>query len=369
VSVSLAFSAGAQQIVGEHLVGPDGRINLGTYGSVHVAGKTIDEARAAIEAHLAKHLDKPEIVVDLFGNNSERNYSREAAMAILEIARQYDWRRVVGQNPTKLQVAILNAFFGGGETTHSISAQVWFPLVMEGVRAGDQPIQPLMHAILLNFGRLDDNADFAIDGLLELTQSESQELRLAAVRALVRLDRHLKIPRVVAWSEEMLNRGDPHEIIAWLQGLGPGYTDTVLPFDASHLLFHADENVQRYARNAIQHLRPTKDQGMVEFLLEVLSAPDRAHDHVPAVRALGALDREATSATSALERIAMDRHQPIPLRIAATIAVEEITNDDSLTNRLQADVLNENQKRHDSPEFRMEFKQFEQVIENERRVN
>ncbi len=43
VSVSLAFSAGAQQIVGEHLVGPDGRVNLGTYGSVYVAGMTIDE--------------------------------------------------------------------------------------------------------------------------------------------------------------------------------------------------------------------------------------------------------------------------------------------------------------------------------------
>src|SRR5690606_31520697 len=40
VSVSLAASLGAQQISGEHLVGPDGSVNLGTYGSVFVTGMT-----------------------------------------------------------------------------------------------------------------------------------------------------------------------------------------------------------------------------------------------------------------------------------------------------------------------------------------
>ena len=41
VSVSLGNSAGQQQIEGEHLVGPDGTVNLGTYGSVYVAGMTL----------------------------------------------------------------------------------------------------------------------------------------------------------------------------------------------------------------------------------------------------------------------------------------------------------------------------------------
>ena len=40
VSVSLLASAGAQQITGQHLVAMDGRVNLGTYGSVFVAGMT-----------------------------------------------------------------------------------------------------------------------------------------------------------------------------------------------------------------------------------------------------------------------------------------------------------------------------------------
>lgn len=74
VSVSLAFSAGAQQIVGEHLVGPDGQVNLGTYGSVYVAGLTIDEAREEIEHRLSEFLWDPEVVVDIFAYNSQVYY-------------------------------------------------------------------------------------------------------------------------------------------------------------------------------------------------------------------------------------------------------------------------------------------------------
>jgi len=74
VTVSLAQSSGAQQIVGEHLVGPDGRVNLGTYGSVYVAGSTIEEARAAIEEQLTDYLEDPQVVVDMFSYNSKKYY-------------------------------------------------------------------------------------------------------------------------------------------------------------------------------------------------------------------------------------------------------------------------------------------------------
>jgi polysaccharide biosynthesis/export protein len=74
VSVSLAFSSGAQQIVGEHLVGPDGRVNLGTYGNVYVAGMTIDEARESIEERLSNFLQDPKVVVDVFAYNSKKYY-------------------------------------------------------------------------------------------------------------------------------------------------------------------------------------------------------------------------------------------------------------------------------------------------------
>ena len=74
VTVSLAYSAGAQQIQGEHLVAMDGRVNLGTYGSVYVAGKTLEEARSAIEEQLSEFLEKPQVVVDVFAYNSKKYY-------------------------------------------------------------------------------------------------------------------------------------------------------------------------------------------------------------------------------------------------------------------------------------------------------
>jgi len=74
VSVSLAASAGAQRIAGQHLVGPDGRVNLGTYGSVYVTGMTLDEAKYAIEAKLSERLEDPEVSVDVFAYNSKVYY-------------------------------------------------------------------------------------------------------------------------------------------------------------------------------------------------------------------------------------------------------------------------------------------------------
>lgn len=74
VSVSLAVSSGAQQIVGEHLVGPDGRVNLGTYGSVYVTGMTLEEAKAAIEKQLSGYLENPKVIVDIFSYNSKKYY-------------------------------------------------------------------------------------------------------------------------------------------------------------------------------------------------------------------------------------------------------------------------------------------------------
>ena len=74
VSVNLAQMAAQQQIAGEHLVGPDGTVTLGTYGSVSVVGLTIAEAKLAIEAHLARFLEDPEISVDVFAYNSKVYY-------------------------------------------------------------------------------------------------------------------------------------------------------------------------------------------------------------------------------------------------------------------------------------------------------
>ncbi len=74
VSLSIVQSAAKQQIAGEHLVGPDGTVNLGTYGRVFVAGTTVEIAKARIEAHLSQFLQQPEVAVDVVGYNSKVYY-------------------------------------------------------------------------------------------------------------------------------------------------------------------------------------------------------------------------------------------------------------------------------------------------------
>jgi protein involved in polysaccharide export with SLBB domain len=70
----MASSSTLQQIRGEHLVRPDGTVGLGNYGTVYVTGKTLVEAKIAIEKELAKKLEKPEIAVDIYSYNSKNYY-------------------------------------------------------------------------------------------------------------------------------------------------------------------------------------------------------------------------------------------------------------------------------------------------------
>jgi len=74
VSATLVAPSGQQQIAGEHLVGPDGMVNLGIYGSVYISGLTVDEARAAIEKHLSEFFEEPRVAVDVFAYNSKVYY-------------------------------------------------------------------------------------------------------------------------------------------------------------------------------------------------------------------------------------------------------------------------------------------------------
>ncbi len=74
VSVTLAASSGLQQIAGEHRVGLDGTVNLGSYGTVYITGMTVEQAKKAIEDHLSKYLDAPEVAVDVFQYNSKAYY-------------------------------------------------------------------------------------------------------------------------------------------------------------------------------------------------------------------------------------------------------------------------------------------------------
>lgn len=72
--VSLGQITGMQPIAGEHLVAPDGTVNLGMYGRVRVAGLTVEQAKIAIESHLSQYLLNPTIAVDVYAYNSKSYY-------------------------------------------------------------------------------------------------------------------------------------------------------------------------------------------------------------------------------------------------------------------------------------------------------
>lgn len=74
VRVSQGQSQALQQIRGQHLVRPDGTVGLGLYGSVFVAGFTVEQARAVLEAHLSQFLLKPQISVSIYAYNSKSYY-------------------------------------------------------------------------------------------------------------------------------------------------------------------------------------------------------------------------------------------------------------------------------------------------------
>lgn len=74
VWVTITSIASQQDIAGEHLVAPDGRVTLGSYGRVCLVGMTIDEARETIEAHLSGEFEDPRISLDVFGFNSKVYY-------------------------------------------------------------------------------------------------------------------------------------------------------------------------------------------------------------------------------------------------------------------------------------------------------
>jgi polysaccharide export outer membrane protein len=74
VNVNLGEIASRQQIGGQHLVTQDGTVTLGSYGSVEVVGQTIGEAKESIERYLATSLQDPEVSVEVYAYNSKNYY-------------------------------------------------------------------------------------------------------------------------------------------------------------------------------------------------------------------------------------------------------------------------------------------------------
>jgi polysaccharide export outer membrane protein len=129
VSVSLVKIATQQTIAGEHLVGPDGTVNLGAYGRVRVVGKTLEQAKAAIEEHLATRFDRPEVAIDVFGYNSKVYY------VVIQGAGLGDQ---IFQLPVKGNETVLDALSQVQGLSGSQSTRMWVARPGSNECGGDQ---------------------------------------------------------------------------------------------------------------------------------------------------------------------------------------------------------------------------------------
>ena len=74
VTLNIRNVAGVQRISGEHLVGSDGTVTLGRYGSVSVVGQTLLEAQQSIADSLTPHFNAPEVSISVYSFNSKVYY-------------------------------------------------------------------------------------------------------------------------------------------------------------------------------------------------------------------------------------------------------------------------------------------------------
>jgi protein involved in polysaccharide export with SLBB domain len=116
ISVQLFQSSGLQPITGEHLVSPDGTVNLGTYGLTYVAGMTIEEAQAAINKQLAKMLDNPQVSLSVFAYNSKMYYVITEGAGLGDLAARF---------PITGNETVLDAITQIGGTSRMSSSNIW----------------------------------------------------------------------------------------------------------------------------------------------------------------------------------------------------------------------------------------------------
>ena len=74
LTIELFKSAPDRPLTGERLVRTDGTVDLGFYGSVQVAGMTIDQARARVEKYLSTTIRDPKVHLDVYSYNSKGYY-------------------------------------------------------------------------------------------------------------------------------------------------------------------------------------------------------------------------------------------------------------------------------------------------------
>src|SRR5690606_5284133 len=93
-----------------------GTVNLGTYGSVYVAGLTLVQARAEIERHLSGFLQDPEISIDVFAYNSKVFYIITEGAGLGEQVNRFP---ITGNETVLDSISVMNGL------SRVASKQIW----------------------------------------------------------------------------------------------------------------------------------------------------------------------------------------------------------------------------------------------------
>jgi polysaccharide biosynthesis/export protein len=116
VSIQVIRSAAADQLTGVYPVEADGTLNLRNYGMINVAGKTVAEAREAVQAVLNRYFDSPQVGVEVVQYNSKSYY------VIMEsvLANGTVWRFPITGNET-----VLDAIAQVERVSNIASKKIW----------------------------------------------------------------------------------------------------------------------------------------------------------------------------------------------------------------------------------------------------
>lgn len=147
VAITLAASGGQAQIAGQRLVGPDGMVNLGTYGMVYVAGLTIKEATDAIKLHLSQFLSDPVISVDIASYNSKVFYVYAEGAGVGDNIQRF---------PITGKETVLDAIAAVGGLSQVASKNIWIARPAPGGEECEQ-ILPVKWDDIVRGGRAATN--------------------------------------------------------------------------------------------------------------------------------------------------------------------------------------------------------------------
>ncbi len=131
VSVRLAQMSGMQPISGQYQVGVDGCVNLRHYGSVHVAGMCLMEAKLALEKHLSNYLNSPSVAIDVVAYNSKSYYIVTQGAANGDSIRKM---------PITGNETVLDAIANVGGIPQVSSGKIWISRPAPGTFACEQKL-------------------------------------------------------------------------------------------------------------------------------------------------------------------------------------------------------------------------------------